>query len=225
MRFFVSLIYKDLLLEVRRKEVLFSSLFIALALCVMIAFGIQNAFVEGVVIYKLFPSLLWIVFILSVAVSLGRSNEYDSELRALDGLLVSGVPVTLIYISKVVVHCLIMALVQALTLLVLPTLLGIDLSKFAIPLMAISFLVIWGYSSLATLLCGMTNGSSIKSLLLPLLLLPLLSPILFAATELTATLLSFGTISIESPWLSLLFGLAIVYFVLGVNLYSSVIKE
>ena len=61
--------------------------------------------------------------ILSVAVSLGRSNEYDSELRALDGLLVSGVPVTLIYISKVVVHCLIMALVQALTLLVLPTLL------------------------------------------------------------------------------------------------------
>ena len=80
-------------------------------------------------------------------------------------------------------------------------------------------------SALATILSGMTVASHMRQILLPLLMLPLIFPILFAATELTAQSMSPAGLEYGSPWFSLLIGLDVLYLAVGINLFEFVIRE
>jgi ABC-type transport system involved in cytochrome c biogenesis permease component len=65
----------------------------------------------------------------------------------------------------------------------------------------------------------------LKGILLPVLLFPLSFPLFFAAIELSMGLVTGGGLPASSPWLSLLVGLDVLYFVLGLNLIAYVVRD
>ena len=219
------LLKKDLILELRNRETLGLIVCLAILLSVVVSLGVSSSFLNEETVAKLYPALLWIIFVFAATISIGRSYEYEQQNRAIEGLILSGVEPWLIYLAKVLSNCCVVLLGHAVAIVVLSTLLNLSVWGISAQLMLVSVFVILGYTALATLLAGIASTAKLKDMLLPLILLPLLFPLFFAALEITAALFVENRIDFGSMWVSMLIGLDVLYLVLGINLYEFVIKE
>ena len=222
---FLILARKDLILELRRKETLILAVGLSLLLSMIVAFGIGSSFIGATTTRKLFSVFLWLVFIFTATLSIGRSYEYEMRNHALEGLLLCGISPTWIFLAKTLSNAVVIGIAHLITILLLSVLLNCPIASEAGMLLVISALVVIGYATLATLLAGITVSSRLSSMLLPLILIPLLFPLFFAALELTADLMQTGTLAWESAWFSLLFGLDVLYLLFGINLFEYVVEE
>ncbi len=225
MKELVLLLKKDLKIEFRTKEVLILQITMALLLSTVCAVGIEGAFLSAANLTSVFPTLLWIVFLFSATLAVSRSYEYEFNNDAIYGLLSTGVSPAAIFLSKLIGNTVIAIIGQFLVLLTLAALTNVVISPYLLELLIITFLVAIGFAATSTLLIPMTVASRLKSMLLPLILLPLLFPILFAGLELTANLFDKGTFDLGSIWVSLALGFDVIYVVLGINLFEKVILE
>ena len=225
MKELLVLLRKDLLVEARRREALATLLFLSVLLGVVIALGIHNSFVQPSVVYKLTPTLFWVVFILTASVSIGKTSEYDQQLRAIDGVLLSGVSYPTIFVAKTLSNLIIILVGQVVAFFSFALLLNVDVSVIFGEFMVVALGVVIAYSSLVTLLSGITSSSRLRSLLLPLIALPLMFPLFFCAVEICGELFANRKVAWDSVWVSLLLGLDVMYFVLGLNLYEYVIRD
>jgi heme exporter protein B len=75
------------------------------------------------------------------------------------------------------------------------------------------------------LLAALTIGSRLRQVLLPLLVLPVMMPLFFAALEMTTGILLSGQIDLSSPWFVLLMLLEVLYFGLGILLYQFAVLD
>lgn len=215
---------KDLKIEFRSKEMLISLCTLSLILSILFSLGAQEAFLDEKTITRLFPVFLWTSFVCAGTMSIGRSFEYEFEDGALDGLLLSKIPTSSLFISKWLSNLLITLLNAFILELLYCIFLDIDPTRIFPEIILPTFLVATGYSALATILAALTHYARVKNLLLPLILLPLLFPIFFGALETTYEIL-FDRWSLWSPWITLLFLLDIVYVLAGCFLFEYVVKE
>ncbi len=225
LRHFASLLKFMALLEFRVRDALTLLISLSVMLSVITGFGVTSAALEPQIRERLFPGLLWLCFMVNAAVSLGRSFEYESEHKVLDGLLLAGVQPSAIFFAKACVNLLILLLGHVVGTTVLGMLLGVTLFPYAGVFAGVSLLVLVGYSSLATIVASLTAGARLKNVLLPLILLPLLFPLFFCAIELTTMILEQGAVPLSSQWLSLLAGLTVVYVALGATLFEFAVGD
>lgn len=224
LRQFKALVHKDLMSELRGRQTALLLFSLGLLLSAVFASGITNAFLPPPEIRSLYPVVLWAVFVVSATIAVGRSLDYEQSLAGLEALFFTGTPGWLIFASKCLVVSLLMLIVQVFQIIALSVLLNVDLSGAFGGLVLISVPVIIGYSALAILLAGVASTSRLKDLLVPIILIPLLFPLLFAATELSGVLL-LGESLIGSPWLTLLLIVSLVYLLLGINLFEYILQE
>ncbi|MCO6429432.1 MAG: heme exporter protein CcmB [Deltaproteobacteria bacterium] len=220
-----TLIKKDLLQELRAKESLAFMFSLSILFSVVLGIAVNSALLNQESVTKLFPGLLWVIFIFSATMTVERSLQNEMQHMALEGLLLLGVSSFQIFIAKLVSNTLLSGLGFLLCTFFLAILLDIGIVHVAAPFTLIASLTVIGYSALATVAVAISSSSQLKSLLLPLILIPLLFPLFFAATELGAVLFAGGAFDPASGWLSLLIALDVLYIVLGMNLYEYVIKE
>ena len=223
MKGFFTLVRKDLLNESRRYETWTALVSISILLSVIASCGVSAAFLEPNAVRKLFPALLWMIFLFASTASVSRSFEYECELNGLGGLLLAGASPSIIFLAKFLVNFVAISLSQLFSTAVLMALL--DVGAPLLPFSTLTLLVSAGYSALATLLSGMAMTAKLKGLLLPLILLPLLFPLFFCAVELGAGAMSSGSLETSSTWFSLLIVLDLVYLSLGTLLFEYVIRE
>jgi heme exporter protein B len=222
---FVALLKKDLRSELRGKEVLILHLTISLLLAAVVGLGIQNAFLTRDQIQALSPLFIWLIFIFAGTVSVARSFEYESNFRAIDGVILTGFPAGLVFLSKCLANVLVILLGHLVSISALAVLLNLSILSVLAQLLLLSLLVCFGYSALATLLSAITASSRLKGMLLPLILMPLLFPLFFGAIELTAQLFSYGSVDFSSGWLSLILVFDLLYLVVAMNLFEYSLGE
>ena len=215
----------QLQLEYRACETAVVAFSLSLLLSAVIAFGVSSAFLEPISRDRLFPTLLWITFILAASVAIGRSYEHELELKAMDGLLLTGVPPSVIFLAKNLAnYCLLLlnllAVVIFLTIFLNPS----YLPSFG-PFSLIALLTTFAFSSLSTLLGGISISSRLRHILLPLIMLPLLFPLFFCAIELTSAISQPLKIPLPPFWLLLLIFINLLYLSLGLCLYRHIIRE
>ena len=225
MKVLVLLVKKDLLVEFRSKETITLLVALSLLLGVVAAFGINSAFLSPDLVRRMFPAFLWMVFIFTATVSIGRSYDFELEHMGIEGLILSGVSPALIYCSKFLTNFLIVLPGHLFSLCVMAVLFNVNVLPVAGQLVLLSVLVTAAYCALSTVLAAMASTSRLKDMLLPLILLPLLFPVFFGALETTADLLARGAINTGSFWFSLIIALNFLYLVLGAQLYGHVIRE
>ncbi len=225
MKAFLALIKKDLALEFRTKETLAVMLFLSLLCGAILSFGMQTTFLPDDAARKLFPVFIWFLCVLTAAVSVGRTYEYELQHGALDGVILTGVDPALLFLAKTCSTAILIFIGQVCSIIALAVLLNVSLFEVWLPLFVITAVVVVGYAALATMMAAMASTSKLRALLLPLILLPLLTPLFLAAVELSANLFASGALAYSSTWFSLLIGLDLLYVVLGINLYEYVIKD
>jgi heme exporter protein B len=181
--------------------------------------------IDGGASRRVFAPLLWLVFLFSVTASVNRGNEQELEGRAFEGLLLSGFSPVQMYVSKVLVTWVYLCLAFGLVTACMGVLLNQTVWSLWGELLLIGGATSLGVSALMVILVVMASTSRVKGVLLPLISLPLLFPVFFAATELSAEVLARGNLDLGSVWLSILVCADVVYLALGLNLFAFVIRE
>jgi heme exporter protein B len=116
-------------------------------------------------------------------------------------------------------------LIELLTLPLFALFLNIELVPFLPELLLILVLGTIGFASIGTLFAAISVNTRMREVMLPILLLPLVSPILIAAVETTTIVFRGGEWDEMSAWMKLLGAYTVVFLVSSVLLFDFIVEE
>jgi heme exporter protein B len=222
LRKILAIVWKDIVAEMRTKE-MFSAMFI-FALLVIVVFNFAfDLRVTGERVRQVAPGALWVAFAFAGMLGLNRAFVLEKDRGCLEGLLLAPVDRTAIYFGKMISTMLFMLVVEAFMLPVFTALLGISL--FDLRLLLIVVLGTLGFAGVGTILSAMTAQTRAREVLLPILLLPVAAPVLIAAVKATAGVLDGLALQEIARWLQLLVAFDIIFPAVAFMSFDFVVRE
>jgi heme exporter protein B len=217
-----TLIWKEVLVEVRARETVLAGAVFALLTLVIFNFAFDLR-VESVAAVA--PGVLWVTVTFAGVLSLGRAFARERDRRTLDGLLLAPVDRAALYLAKVVSTLLAMLVVEAIAL---PAFLALFNLRADLPrLMAALALGTLGLAGVGTLFAAMAAHTRAREVLLPLLLFPIQVPVILATVKSTGAAIQVP--GVEPPeignWLGLLVAFDALFLGLSVLLFDHAIEE
>ena len=179
--------WKDLRIELRSKEIVYTMAFFGALLVVVYSFAFPRD--ERAVIGSL-PGMLWVTIAFTGTIGLGRAFDRERENDTMRALLLSPVPRLAVFFGKAIA---IAALVLALALVVTPLLallLAAPLFQNAGPLILALVLGALGFALVGTVFAATLLKVRSRDVLLPVVLYPLLIPLFVAGTTATEQLIA-----------------------------------
>lgn len=225
LRLLATLLTKEFLLELRSKELLTIMGTLSLLIAVLCGFAVGGAFLDLLTTERIFPLLLWLGFLFAGTLTLGRAHDHDLAEGAAEGLLLAGAPAWALYLAKVGALFVILLVSQLLTTILVAGMIDMPVFSRLPALLVVMVPIVLAYVLVAVLLSALTAASKLRGVLLPLILLPLLTPLFFAALELTGMVLRSGTIDLYSPWIGVLVILNLIYLISGITLYRTALLD
>ncbi|WP_418064580.1 heme exporter protein CcmB [Sedimenticola thiotaurini] len=183
---FRALVGRDLLLAMRRRSDLFTTLFFFVIVVSLFPLGIGP---EMKTLRLIAPGVFWVAALLASMLALERLFAVDFEDGALEQMLLTPQPLFILVLAKIVAHW----LVTGLPLVLMAPLLGLqyDLSSEALGVMVVSLLLgTPALSLIGAIGAALTLGLRGGGVLVSLLVLPLYIPVLIfgsGAVEATAS--------------------------------------
>lgn len=224
-RQFMAILRKDLIRELRTREMLVSMfLFVMLALVIFhYAFGVDadtdlTYFTGG---------MLWVTFIFAALLGLNRSFAQEKDEQCLDGLLLCPVDRVTIFLAKTAGNLVFLLIIQAVsvpvfTLFFIERSYAADAGLFTLVLLLADL----GICTLGTLLATIAMHTRARDLLMPIVFLPLIVPVLIAATSATTAIFAEGADLGElAARLGFLAGFDAVFMVAAYGTYDFAIGE
>lgn len=196
-----TLLRKELLLEWRTRESIPAMALFSVTVFVIFHFGLDADTVDG----QLAAGVLWVTMLLAAILGINRLFVTDAEQGGFDAFLLAPVDRTALFVAKVLTLLLYLLVVQ---LVAVPAfgflLLGPGLGQALPELLLVLVLADIGICVIGTLVSAIAIRTRTRDLIVPLIALPLLIPVVLAASELTAPLLQQdGAEALPGRWLAL----------------------
>ncbi|MDP7046092.1 MAG: heme exporter protein CcmB [SAR324 cluster bacterium] len=215
------LVWKDVLIDLRRKDNLLSVLLFSILTLLVFQFAMGE---EPEVFLLALPGVIWIVFLMSGVLGLGKSYVQEMESGCMGGLLTSPVDRSVLFLGKMLANTISLLLTQLLFIPLCLFLFEVEVQNWLVLFLVLLFGTV-GFSSLGTLLTAMTATVRGKEMLLPILIFPLMVPSLLCVVRLT-DFLFFGSHPEEVwSWWKLLLGFDVVLFTLSLLGFEFVVEE
>lgn len=197
---------KDLRREARTREHAAGAAVLALLVLLTFAFALD---VGGEWVRPAGPAILWVTLVFAGTLVAGRTFAAEQERGTLEGLLLAPVDRGAVYFGKFLGVLLFMAVVEAAALPAYAVF-------FNLPALAPAVLVVVAtgtvaFAAIATLFAAVTVNTRAREVLLPVLLLPVATPLVIAAVRATDLALGGPVLGADMPWLQLLLGVGVVY--------------
>jgi heme exporter protein B len=192
---FLAILWKDLLVEWRSRERVVAMLIFSLLVVVLFHFSLPGGATEQT--RETAPGLLWVAYLFSALLGLGRAFSLELENDALSALALVPADRGWIFLGKSTANFVILGVVQAITAFVFALVFAVDLASVALPLAGVVALGSAGLCSVGTLFAAVAVRTRFREVMLPLLLLPLLVPVLSGAVRATSALLETGELPFE----------------------------
>ena len=214
---------KDLLVETRSREVVYTALLFAISCMLVFAFGLVK---EGRVIADAAAAILWITIAFAGTLALGRIFDRERQNETLRALLLAPAPRAAIYVGKLAGVLALLLLVEA---IVVPlVVLMFDAPLFRHPAFMLGLLLAGslGYAAVGTLFAAMLARSRSRGALLPVLLYPITVPVIIGGVRGTAALLQpEADLAIARAWLTMLVAFDAVFITLSLWTFEPVMTE
>jgi len=181
-----ALLGKEVRTEFRSRELLGTTIVFVLIVVVVFSFTFDPTTTES---RRFGPGLLWMAFLFAASLMLQPCFLREQVNDTLSALRLAVQDPFAIFLAKIAANTLFLLLTE---LLMLPVFAALFNASFATQLPAILltfFLGSVGISVVGTALAAISAQARMRELLLPLLLLPLLTPILVVSTEVTIRLM------------------------------------
>jgi heme exporter protein CcmB len=214
---------KDLLIEVRSREIVYTTIFFAISCVLVFAFGFVR---EGRAVEDAAAGILWIAIAFSGTLALGRAFERERQSETLRALMMAPVDRPALYVGKLLG---VLALLGAVELIVVPLIaLMFQAGLFAHPFLMLGLLVSGtvGFAAVGTLFAAMLVRARSRDVLLPVLLYPITIPVIIAGVRGTAALLQVeADVPMARAWLSMLIFFDVVFITLALWTFEAVMTE
>lgn len=215
-----TLLWKDLLAELRTKEITISILVFALLTIVIFNFAFEPA-PERVGLIA--PGVLWVAFSFSGVIGLNRTFVIEKERGGLQGLVLCPVEREALFLGKAAGTFIFMCIMEIIILPIFSILLNLPI--FMPGLLAIAFLSNVGFVTVGTLFSAIAVNTKARDFMLPLLFFPVITPLLILAVKSSSLVISGG------PWtdvLGLMWKIAAfdaIYLVVATLIFEFVLEE
>ena len=217
-----AIIWKDLISEFRSKEMIFSMCLFAFQVLIVFSFAFESGFRS---LEDLIPGILWVAFIFSGLMGLGRSFGAERDGGTLPGLLLCPLSRWEIYLAKMIGTFIFMVIMEVLTLIVLTILYNQNLLPFLLPLGVIIFLGTLGFSAIGTIFSAMSATTKARQVILSILVFPISVPLIIASVKATGTILDGSAIQAVSSWLKILVAFDLVFLLLAYLTFEFIMEE
>lgn len=214
---------KDLTVEVRSREVIYTTVFFAVTVVLVFAFALVR---EGRALGDAAAGILWIAIAFAGTLALGRTFERERQAETLRALLLAPADRPAIYVGKLVG---IVALLVATELVLVPLIAFLfQAPLFSQPLWLTAVLLTGtlGYCAVGTLFAAMLVRARSRDVLLPVLLYPITIPVIIAGVRGTAALLEpTPDVAIIRFWVSLLVAFDTVFVTLALWTFEPLMTD
>jgi len=215
---------KDVAIEVKSREILYTTLFFAVSCVVVFAFALVR---EGRVIEDASAGILWIAIAFAGTLALGRTFERERYGETLRALLLAPAPRAAIYVGKLL-GIVLLLIVAELMLVPMVALLFGTVTLFARPLLLAGLLLTGtvGFAAVGTLFAAMLVRSRTRDVLLPILLYPITVPVIIAGVRGTSALLQAAPDEpMATMWITLLLCFDVVFVTLSLWTFEPLMTE
>ncbi|MCY4545096.1 MAG: heme exporter protein CcmB [Gemmatimonadetes bacterium] len=213
---------KDMVVEYRTRERVVTMFVFSLIVVVIFNFAFNAG--EDVV-RRVVPGMIWVAFAFAGMLSASRSFSPERDRGTLDGLLLAPIDRGSIFLGKLLGNVTLIGLVQLAMLPLFVLFFNMTILPHLSKLLVIFFLGTVGFSSVATLFAAVAVNTRMRDVMLPVLLLPVASPVLIALVETTRTTFEGGDWQDMANWIRLLSVFTVVFLVASVMLFEYIMEE
>ena len=214
---------KDMMVEARSLEVLSTTLFFALTVVLVFAFGLVR---EGRPVDDVAAAILWIATAFSGTLALGRTFERERQADTLRALLLAPADRPAIYAGKLVGMLMLMGLVELVLVPLVGLLFQAPIFNHPGTLIALLAAGTTGFAAVGTLFAAMLVRARSRDVMLPILLYPITVPVMIAGVRGTAAIFQATP---DEPmarlWVALLVCFDVVFVTLALWTFEPVMTE
>lgn len=215
---------KDLRVELRSKELVYTVAFFAALLAVVFTVALPR---DGRVDDRMVPGMLWATIAFAGTLGLGRAFDRERQDDTMRALLLSPAPRLAVFLGKALAITLLILVVAS----VATPLFGLFLTRanmlaHPLPLLVTLAGGAFGFAIIGSVFSAALLRVRARDVLLPIVLYPVLIPLFFAATNATAAI-SAATPDVGRAWywISLLGVYDAVFLVLSLWLFEALVIE
>ena len=215
-----TMLWKDIVLELRSRELVVSVIVFGLLLVVVFSFALDPDPAQA---SKLAPGILWVAFAFAATLAMNRAFVREQEAGALEGILVSPVSRDAIFLAKAASSFIFMLLVEAVLLPAYAVMLGF--SALSWTLGATILLATLGFALIGTLFSAMAAQTRSREIMLPVLFFPIVLPVILAAVEASTRAVGGETFIGLGRWLPLIGVFDVVFLLICPWVFSYIVED
>jgi heme exporter protein B len=219
----VALLRKDFRVELRTFESVPAMSLFAVTTFVLFHFGLGVDAVDG----DLAAGVLWVTLLFAGVLGLNRLFVAEQEQGGFDGFLLAPVDRTSLFVAKAIGLFCFLCVVELVALPAFAVLLLGPSPWDALPgLLVVLVLGNAGIAVVGTLVAGIAVRTRARDLVGPLITLPLLVPVILAASEATAPLLAAeGAEALPGRWLAILGIYDLVFGLVAYGVFDFLLED
>ena len=211
---------KDLLLETRNKDVIVAVSVFALLVLMIFTFAIDinqvNAKLTG-------PGILWASIAFAGVTGLNRAFALELEGNTLEALMLAPISRDLIYAGKMFGNFLFITAAQIIVIPIFAVLFNLTVLRWE--MLVVSLLTTIGFSAIGTLFAAMTIRVRAREVMLPLLFLPVVTPLIMAAVESTSHVVNDSSWPEIYQWIQLAIAFDIAFIVISAFIFQQILED
>jgi len=216
----IAIIYKDVITELRTKEMFSSMLVFSLMAVFIFSIALDLAASDPL---DTTPGLLWVTIAFAGTLGLNRSLAQEQENHCIDGLLLAPMDRSAIFFGKALGNMLFMSVVELVVVPVFAVLFNVPLLRGSVWLVIV--LGTAGYAAVGTLFSTMAVNTRAREVMLPILLLPVSVPVFISAVNATGGFLAGDPVSDVANWLQLLIAYDAIIIAISFMTFDFVVEE
>jgi len=223
LRAILLIVRKDLTVEVRSRELAYTTLFFAVSCVLVFAFSLVQ---EGRAAEGVGAGVLWMAIMFAGNLALGRTFERERQSETLRALMLVPAPRPAVYLGKLTGIVLLLAITETVLVPLVALLFESALLSHPFWLASVVATGTVGFAAVGTLFAAMLVRARSRDVLLPVLLYPITVPVLIAGVR--------ATVAIAQPefevdvvrfWLMLLIAFDIVFITLALWTFEPVMTD
>ncbi|MBL7209018.1 MAG: heme exporter protein CcmB [Dehalococcoidia bacterium] len=216
----VAILWKDVVSELRTKEVITSVFVFALLVLVCFSFAFEP---DTGMIELVAPGMLWVCFTFAGLLGLNRGFAAEKENACFEGLMLCPVDRVVVYLGKLAGGFTFMLVVEAIVTPIFLVLFGLPI--FVPELALIIVLATLGFAAVGTLFSALAMNTRARDILLPMVFLPVVVPVIIAGVKTTALVLQGRPWGDMAIWFQIMVAFDIIYLVVSALVFEFVIEE
>jgi heme exporter protein B len=226
-RVVLAIFLKDVRTELHTREMI-SSTFV-FAVLVLLVFNFTLSLDEARAL-ELGPGILWVAFVFAATLGLSRSFALETETRCISGLMLAPAARSAIYFGKLLSNLLFMLAMEVFVLPLFVVLFNLSLWELMPPRELASFGLVLllgtvGYAAVGTILAAVAANTTMREVLLPVLLFPVSVPIVIGAAESTRLLFEEEPLASPWVWIRVLLVFSVVFLVVSWLTFEYVLED